>query len=180
MSSSHHLMVYSSKRNGVQLQTNSNSYLAHWETAKQGHMNANGLFVPVENRTFLISEEDKLPELTNVVGECSSKFIEKMQLRITIPFGWDDSSNLKMMKNVTINSYNAILKKLDMSDSYNLVWEKLATLILPVYCNDVGQGAAEDTLNQAKQNKDDKIKDFLKFHLPSTILNKDTKDASMM
>jgi hypothetical protein len=40
--------------------------------------------------------------------ECSSKFIEKMQLRMTIPFGWDDSSNLKTMKNVTINSYNAV------------------------------------------------------------------------
>jgi hypothetical protein len=47
-----------------------------------------------------------------------------------------------------------------MSDSYNLVWEKLATLILPAYCKYAGQGAAEDTLNQAKQNKDIKSKIF--------------------
>ena len=33
-----------------------------------------------------------------------------MQSRTTIPFGWDDSSNLKAMKNVTVNSYNAVSK----------------------------------------------------------------------
>ena len=31
-----------------------------------------------------------------------------MQSTTTIPFGWDDSSNLKAMKNVTVNSYNAV------------------------------------------------------------------------
>jgi hypothetical protein len=64
-----------------------------------------------------------------------------------------------------------------MPDLYNIVWEKLATLILPAYCNDVGQGSGEDT-NPAKLSKDNLIKDFLKFHLPSAILNKDTKDVS--
>ena len=40
--------------------------------------------------------------------ECSSKYVEKMQSRTTIPFGWDDSSNIKTLKNVTVNSYNAV------------------------------------------------------------------------
>lgn len=34
----------------------------------------------------------------------------------TIPFGWDDSSNIKAMKNVTINSYNAVSIEKQVSD----------------------------------------------------------------
>lgn len=40
--------------------------------------------------------------------ELSSRYIEQKQSESTIPFGWDDASDPKVMKNIAVNSYNAV------------------------------------------------------------------------
>ncbi|XP_028409953.1 uncharacterized protein LOC114532610 [Dendronephthya gigantea] len=38
--------------------------------------------------------------------ESSSRYIENRQSNTTIPFGWDDASDMKVLKNVSVNSFN--------------------------------------------------------------------------
>ena len=47
-------------------------------------MNADGLLVPVEDRTFLISKDDKLPELTNVVGGNLMRIYTAISIKVVL------------------------------------------------------------------------------------------------
>jgi hypothetical protein len=45
---------------------------------------------------------------TSFFVESSSRYIENQQSHTTLVFGWDDASDIKVLKNVSINSYNGV------------------------------------------------------------------------
>ena len=46
------------------------------------------------------------PNFTYVESSC--RYIENQQTCSTITFGWDDASDLKVLKNVSVNSFNGV------------------------------------------------------------------------
>ncbi|XP_028416079.1 uncharacterized protein LOC114539668 [Dendronephthya gigantea] len=61
---------------------------------------------PLSGKTTALAAAFSVFGIHKFSSECSSKFIEKRQSMTTIPFGWDDLLNVKVMKNVTVNLYN--------------------------------------------------------------------------
>ena len=40
--------------------------------------------------------------------DSTAKYVETKQASTTIPFGWDDADNMKVVKSIVVNSYNAV------------------------------------------------------------------------
>ncbi|XP_022810544.1 uncharacterized protein LOC111347576 [Stylophora pistillata] len=63
---------------------------------------------PVSGKTTAMKAAlSVLGKKNDCISEATSKFIETKQGISTIPFGWDDCSCVKTLKNMAVNSYNA-------------------------------------------------------------------------